>query len=131
MASEHYMKSIREMQEYFGISKVCAQYMFHRALRAKRTDEKHMPYTLQLQNALVKADKCLGINWERVFFGQEEDNLMSHGIKIQDQDDQVVFRWGWVEVNQESQQEDDPEWTVVRKKKKEKTLLAAKIGIYV
>ena len=131
MASEHYMKSIREMQEYFGISKVCAQYMFHRALRAKRTDEKHMPYTLQLQNALVKADKCLGINWERVFFGQEEDNLMSHGIKIQDQDDQVVFRWGWVEVNQESQQEDDPEWTVVGKKKKEKTLLAAKIGIYV
>lgn len=131
MASEHYMKSIREMQEYFGISKVCAQYMFHRALRAKRTDEKHMPYTLQLQNALVKADKCLGINWERVFFGQEEDNLMSHGIKIQDQDGQVVFRWGWVEVNQESQQEDDPEWTVVGKKKKEKTLLAAKIGIYV
>lgn len=132
MASEHYVKSIREMQEYFGISKVCAQYMFHRALRARKTDEKHMPYTLQLQNALVKADKCLGINWERVFFGQEDDNLMTHGIKIQDQDDKLVFRW--VEVNQESHQEvDDPGWTVVgkKKKKKEKTLLAAKIGIYV
>lgn len=42
MASEHYVKSIHEMQEYFGISKVCAQYLFHRALQARKTYEKQV-----------------------------------------------------------------------------------------
>jgi hypothetical protein len=131
MASEHYVKSIHEMQEYFGISKVCAQYLFHRALQARKTYEKHLPYTLQLQNALVKADKCLGINWECVFFGQEEVNLMTHGIKIHDQDNKIVFRWVEDSHIESLKVEQEPGWTVVGKKKKEKTLLAAKIGIYV
>ncbi len=92
MASEHYRLAISELEEYFGISQVCAQYLFHRALRARRKDDKYLPYTLKLQNALIKADKCLGINWERVMFGYEAQNLLVHGIIIDDMPD-IVFRW--------------------------------------
>ncbi len=128
MASEHYNKSIAELQTYFGISHICAQYIYHRALRSRRTDEKYLQWTVQLQNALVKADKCLGINWNKVFFGYETQNLLTHGINIDDMND-TVFRW--TDEQNTEEQNSDSEWILVtRKKKKEKALLARKIGIF-
>jgi len=115
MASEKYQATIKELTEYFGVSQICAQYLYHRALRSKRKDDRFLPWNIKLQNALVKADKCLGINWEKVFFGQEEEYLLLHGIKVDDQLN-AVFRWTALEESEES----DPEWTLVVNKKKSK-----------
>lgn len=123
MSSDRYIKSICELQKHFGISKVCAQYLFHRALKAKKSNDNQMAYSLQLQNALVKADKCIGINWEHIYFGQEINNLATHGIKISEQDSNKVFRWV-EEFNQNS------DWVIVSNKKKKSNTLAINAGVY-
>ncbi len=140
MASEHYKNSISELQIYFGISQICAQYIFHRALRSRRSDDKHLPWNVQMQNALVKADKCLGINWDKVYFGYEEQNLLAHGINVNDMDS-TVFRWTADPQNNDASdntdelqnnEKNESEWITVsrKKKKKEKALLAAKVGVF-
>lgn len=130
MASDHYKQAIDELQNYFGISYVCSQYLYHRAIRSRRVDNKYLPWTIQLQNALVKADKCLGINWDRVFFGSEEQNLLVHGINIKDMPNNV-FRWN-TEILLKQQESQNSEWITVsnKRKKKEKGLLASKVGIF-
>jgi len=113
MASEFYNRNIEHIQTYFGISETCAKYIYHRALRGRRSDEKHLPWTAKLQNALVIADKCLGVNWDRIRFGSEENDLLVHGIVINDMEDKV-FRWVPEDVNKSNTV--DPGWTTVKSK---------------
>ncbi len=93
-----------------------------------------------MQNALVKADKCLGINWDKVYFGYEEQNLLAHGINVNDMDS-TVFRWTADPQNNDASdntdelqnnEKNESEWITVsrKKKKKEKALLAAKVGVF-
>lgn len=112
MASERYTATINEMQRHFGISEICARYIFHRVFRSKRKGEKYLPWTLSLQNALVRADKCLGLVWEKVEFGKEAEELSSYGINFTD--DAEVFTWVVAEP-------EDPEWSTVTYKKKKIT----------
>jgi hypothetical protein len=120
-AVDNYSQNINDICEYFGVSQVCARYLYHRAIRSKRHDETYLPWSIKLQNALVKADKCLGVEWDKIMFGNEEIMLKNYGIIIDEMDEQV-FRW--------TPKEDEPDvkatksdvadvdpWQVVTKKK--------------
>lgn len=111
MASAHYAKAINDIQEYYGVSKSCALYLYHRAHRSLRKDASYMPWNIKLQNALIMADKCIGINWDKISFGHEENNLHTHGINIDEMSD-VPFRW--IDENSNN------EWKIVSNKKKQK-----------
>jgi hypothetical protein len=117
MMNSRYTDTISEIQTYFLVSYDCAKYMFHRAIRHKKRDDKYLEWTLALQNAIVKADKCLGFNWDLLLFGQEEKILANHGIHLSDME-KYVFKWG-----------DNDEWTTVKKKRKNKKLIA-NLNIY-
>ena len=60
-----------------------------------------------------KTDKCLGVNWDRIRFGSEENDLLVHGIVINDMEDKV-FRWVPEDVNKSNTV--DPGWTTVKSK---------------
>lgn len=137
MASTHYKNNIRSISEYFGISEICAKYIYHRALRSKRKcdDPKYIPYSVKLQNSLVLADKCLGIDWEKILFGKEDEMLLTHGIVI-DEQDSTVFRWTsdtYKEEPTNPNTDDGDGWQkVVKKKTKKNNKFAFVIaGIYV
>jgi hypothetical protein len=131
MASDHYNSCIVEIQEHFGVSETCARYIFHRVLRSRRKDDKYLEWNIKLQNALIKADKCLGIRWETISFGVEQDELKAHGISVHDMDD-AVFTWR--EPHDLSEPHPvDSEWIIVSRKKnrsKKKKLLISRMGIF-
>ena len=72
------------ISEYLGISKEAALYIYLRKKRSwkKHNDHKYLRWSIQLQNALVKADKCIGFDWQKLQFGEEETELIKHGITI-------------------------------------------------
>jgi hypothetical protein len=109
---------------YFDVSEQCAAYMYYRSLRGIRNDHKHMDYTIQLQNAIVKVDKCLGVDWAKINFDQEADEFAGHGILI-DEMDEIVFRW--------VQEIEDDGWTPVTNRKKKNNIISTmrKVGIFV
>lgn len=92
MNNVYHTKKIADLQVHFGVSNECAKYIFYRSIRHKKRDNKYIEWTLQLQNALIIADKCLGINWDALIFGQESDVLATHGIHVKDMGT-TVFRW--------------------------------------
>jgi hypothetical protein len=117
-------------EKYFNISGDAAKYLCYRAVRStfSRQHKKYMPYTLQMQNALVLLDRCFGVVWERIIFGQERDYLLSHGIILEDVKDNVVLKVG----DTCTQENKDLEWTVVTHKKYKKNDHAlVQIGIFV
>lgn len=116
-----YESSLKHIAKYYGVSNECASYLYYRAFRSRRKDDRYMAWTVKLQNAIVKADKCLGIDWEKVYFGEEEDNLSHHGIVIDEMEDKV-FRWNEDADNDQDSNSNtssnNSEWTIVRKKTK-------------
>ena len=109
-----YEKNLKAVSEYFGISKDCAQYMYHRAIKSLRTGNAYLPWNIQLQNAIVTADKCLGMNWKSIEFGKENESLVERGIILEDMP-KKVFRW--VDSDKTEMKEDG--WVEVSHKKKE------------
>jgi hypothetical protein len=107
MSSNFYKNNIKEISEYFGVTDVCAKYLYHRALRSTRKDESYLDWNVALQNALVKADRCLGIEWDKILFGEEEELLNLYGVDIIPNDN-TVFRWDV----------EESEWKVIKKKQK-------------
>ncbi len=113
MASNNYKCNIDDISEYFGVSEKCAQYMYHRAIRSKKKDDKYIQWNIRIQNAIVKADKCLGIEWEKVIFGKESEEFSLHGILIDEMPDDIL-RWN----KSEEELKPDTEWITVAYKKK-------------
>jgi hypothetical protein len=97
--------------KYYGVTSICASYLYHRSFRSRRSDDKYLQWTIKLQNAIVIADKCLGMEWNNLKFNEEEYLLLTYGIDVQAMDNET-FRW-------ESEEPAD-EWTVVIDKRKEK-----------
>lgn len=91
---EQYLHNIKSISDYFNVTGACAKYIFHRALRSKRPvdDPKYLEFSVKLQNALVRADRRLDINWDQIQFNKEQEYLTAHGIIIDEQPD-TVFRW--------------------------------------
>ena len=86
------MSAIEAIQQYFHVTEPCALYLYYRSFRSKRIDDKYLPWDIKIQNAIVKADRCLGLDWKTVMFGLEDNIFSSHGIII-DEMDTRTFRW--------------------------------------
>lgn len=111
---ELYKSSIIAIQEYFGVSESCANYLYYRAFRSKRRDSKYLKWDIKLQNALVKLDKSIGLIWANVKFGEEKTILAEYMIDLNEFDNKV-FRW----VDETTDKNTlDSEWTTVVNKKK-------------
>jgi hypothetical protein len=122
MAEDFYKQTLAEISLYFNVSDACAMYMFHRAKRSKRKDDSYMKWSLQLQNALVKSDKSLGLNWESIHFGLESKELLFYGINIYELSSVETFRWissdsSKVIAPADAITRDDNEWITVKPKK--------------
>ena len=75
-----------------------------------------MSWDVKLQNAIVKADKCMGLDWSNLHFGEEEKQFSSLGILI-DEMDEKVFRWASDDLNTTTP---SSEWQTISYKKKPK-----------
>ena len=121
--TEIYTSSLQSISNYFGVSEMCSLYLFHRAFRSRRKDAKYMKWSTQLQNALVKVDKCVGVNWDTIYFGYESKLLEQHGIVISEMPE-GVFRWPEERVRiaklhaKANTTPDDDGWSTVTKKSK-------------
>lgn len=119
---------IKAIEDYFRVSHACAQYLYYRAYRGKRADpNKYIKFTLQIQNAIVIADRALGINWNEIHFESESDELDGFGISIDEQSNETVFRWD---------QDTHSEWTTIVNKKSRRNqtgqlVLIKKPGLFI
>ncbi len=117
--------NINAIKEYYGISRNTALYIYYRFLRSKRTDDKYLPWTLQFQNALVYADKILGIDWINLKFEDENMILDKNGVDIDEIDNNTIFKWT-------DKMEQNNEWIQVsRKKKYDYKHTVKKLGLFV
>jgi len=82
---KYFQITIVKIAEHFQVSANCANYMYHRAYRSKYKGSKYLPWTVNLQNALIKADYAYGFNWSKLQFGLEEEVLSKFGIDIDTQ----------------------------------------------
>jgi len=97
-----------------------------------------MSWNVKLQNAIIKADKCLGIDWNEIRFGEEVKNLEGHGI-IVDEMPNTIFKWtenDEEEKNSKSEPDADGWTTIVKKRKKKKKpeyniMLIKRPGLYI
>ena len=116
-----YDERIIALTKFFGISHACAGFLYHRRRRGKpfkdAADPKYLGWSFRLQNALVKADACIGWDWSRVHFGTEDAELAKYDIHVDQQTD-VVYR------NIAPESEDADGWSVVKRDKQEKSRYA-------
>jgi hypothetical protein len=86
----------------------------------KKPDQQgFLPWTIPLQNALVRADAHANFDWDTLKFGEELNLLTRHGIKVIDTD-YLVFRNDVSQANKSKIYDDDGygAWTVVTPKDK-------------
>ena len=114
-----YDERIAAIMKFFSISRPAAGFIYHRKRRGypfkNPTDEKFLEWNLKLQTALVKADECIGWDWEEIHFGKEEQALSQHGIHIDQQSDSDTHK-----NESKSSETPDDGWTVVKSEKREK-----------
>jgi hypothetical protein len=110
------------IMNFFGISQEAATFLYHRKRRSypfkKRSDPKFLEWTLSLQNALIKADKCVDWDWDALKFGLEEQILLQHDIWIEAQSNTKIFKNVKKEKEKEKEKENDEGWTIVKDAKK-------------
>jgi hypothetical protein len=84
-----YNNKINAISSYFGVSFNAAKYMYNRRQRGfpykHETDMLFLEWSIQLQNALVKADKISGFNWDELNFDNDINILNANNIKVKDQ----------------------------------------------
>lgn len=111
-----YDERIGAIMRFLGISQAAAGFIYHRKRRGapftRPENNKFLEWSLRLQNALVKADECIGWDWEEVRFGEEAQALARHDIYIENQSDSETYR------NVPSREESDG-WTVVKSERDE------------
>ena len=126
-------KIILAISNFFNISKECSIYIYYRFKRSLRkpNDKKYLFYSIQFQNALVRADKTLGIDWLTLDFANELCTLEKNGIDIEEQDNKV-FRWGVIDIDVVDVDQVNS-WQTVSHKKIRSTNknIVAKFGLFV
>ena len=110
-----YEERLSIIMSFLGISKSAATFIYHRKRRGypfkKKGDSKYLEWTLQLQNALVKADECIGWDWDEIRFGDEAKTLSKYDIILNEQSSKETFK-------NEKPEDDNDGWTVVKNTKK-------------
>lgn len=120
MPKVSYEERVRYLMQFLGVSRGAAIFIYHRKRRGKPFhhpgDPKYLHWSTELQNALVKADKCIGWDWEHLQFGREIDALEEQGIYLDEQTKQAdVQKLGKIEDEVDSEG-----FTKVVNKKKER-----------
>ena len=85
----NYKDNIQTISSYFGISEAAAKYIFHRRRRGfpykKEGSSNYLEWSMQLQNALIKADQIAVFDWNALKFDDELKTLMQNGIYVDSQ----------------------------------------------
>ena len=118
-----YKTKIHAICSYFDISQHAAKYIYHRRRRGEpfKNPESvgYIEWTVELQNALVKADELLDFKWRDLVFGDEEKLLSEHKIAIEEQSDAVYKKNEEMAHVDDSVDVDDDDWAVVINKPSE------------
>lgn len=101
------------IQNAFGVSEECANYLRDRALYFKRNN---MLWSPGLQNAIIQLDQIKNFNWSALKPENENDTFVAYGIAF---DNESIKSF----VNSEQEG-----WTIVRNKHSKKNF--AGIGLY-
>ena len=84
-----YKNKITSISSYFGVSDQAAKYMYHRRQRGlpykNETDDLYIEWNIKIQNALVKADKISGFNWDGLEFSDDINVLNNNNIIVNNQ----------------------------------------------
>lgn len=119
----NYGTKIKTISSYFGVSESAAKYMFHRRKRGapwkQDGDVGYIKWSMQIQNAFIKADKNASIIWENLNFDDDINTLEEHGIIIDEQPNTVCINNTPNVNNADINETDDSEegWTVVSSRK--------------
>lgn len=110
-----YDDKINLISSYFGISEICAKYLFHRRYRGfpfhKKNDPKFLAWSITLQNAIILLDTLVGFDWETLEFGYEELVFNKYDINIENIEDDPIRLVEEVQHNINSQVElSSSEW---------------------
>ena len=127
-----YNNKINAISSYFGVSFNAAKYMYNRRQRGfpykHETDMLFLEWSIQLQNALVKADKISGFNWDDLNFDNDINILNTNNIKVNDQPLKIhinkinnyAYNFNENNMNGESNENNMNEgWTVVTNNKEQ------------
>jgi hypothetical protein len=112
----NYNEKLKVLKSYFKISDQAVKYMYHRRRHGypwkNNNDPGYIVWTMQIQNALIKADNIALFEWDSLKFDNDIQTLSEHGIIIDDQLKTVQV--GKQPLNADIKEEDNDEgWTVV------------------
>jgi hypothetical protein len=112
----NYNEKLKVLKSYFKISDQAVKYMYHRRHRGypwkNNNDPGYIVWTMQIQNALIKADNLVLFEWDTLKFDNDIQTLYEHGIIVDDQLKTVQV--GKQSLNADIKEEDNDEgWTVV------------------
>ena len=81
-----YEKRIEIIREYFGVSEMCAIYLYHRRRRGvpwyKLGEPKYLEWSIQFQNAILHLDTVHAFDWRGLEFGYEEIQFIKNNIDL-------------------------------------------------
>ena len=90
-----YKNKITAIISYFGVSDQAAKYMYRRRQRGlpykTETDDLYIEWNIKIQNALVKADKISGFNWDDLEFSDDINVLNNNNIIVNNQSPTVYI----------------------------------------
>jgi hypothetical protein len=128
-----YNENLIAIEQFFHVSKKCAKYMYHRRRRGypynKNKNENYIIWTIQLQNALIKADLLIEWDWSNIIFQNDIKTLQDHGIYVNKQP-YTIYKNNYkqylkkeliITYKNENENENENEnngWTIVSLKKK-------------
>lgn len=127
-----YNEKINTISDYFGVSKSASKYMFNRRRKGflnEKTDN-NLTWSVQLQNAFIKADNIENFKWKTLNFYDDIKILKEYNINIYDQSEIPIRNID--KINKNLKTDNDGEWTIVisNRKKINKKLLLTKIGFF-
>ena len=90
-----YKNKITAISSYFVVSEQAAKYMYYRRQRGlpykTETDDLYIEWNIKIQNALVKADKISGFNWDGLEFSDDINVLSNNNIIVNNQSNIVYI----------------------------------------
>ena len=90
-----YKNKITAISSYFVVSEQAAKYMYYRRQRGlpykTETDDLYIEWNIKIQNALVKADKISGFNWNDLEFSDDINVLNNNNIIVNNQSSTVYI----------------------------------------
>jgi hypothetical protein len=115
----NYSEKLKVLKSYFKISDQAVKYMYHRRRHGypwkNNNDPGYIVWTMQIQNALIKADNLTLFEWDTLKFDNDIQTLSEHGIIVGDQLKTVQV--GKQPLINDTKEDNYDGWTVVTRTK--------------